>query len=55
MKKVELKDHLILYGIGKVIPKGTQFEVVRYNSRYIYVKWNGCTLQLTRKDVNILK
>ena len=50
MKKVRLIKDLYIMGYG-TIKSGTEFKVERYNTRYVYVKLNGCELQLSRKDV----
>jgi hypothetical protein len=53
MKKIELKQDTKIMGLG-TIPAGTQFKVESFNSRYIYVKANRCTLRLTIKEVNVI-
>lgn len=50
MKKIELKEDLKIVGYG-TIPKGTVFKVEKFNSRFVYVKINGCTLQLTYPQI----
>ena len=50
MKKVKLIKDLKIMGYG-TIRAGMEFKVERYNTRYVYVTLNGCTLQLSRKDV----
>lgn len=50
MKKVRLIKDLKIIGYG-TIKSGTEFKVEKYNTRYVYVDLNGCTLQLSRKDV----
>ena len=50
MKKVKLIKDVKIIGYG-TIEKGTQFTVVKYNTRYVYVRLGLCELQLSRKDV----
>ena len=50
LKKVKLKNDTYMNGYG-VIKAGTKFEVKRYNTRYVYVKFKNLELQLSRKDV----
>ena len=54
MKKIELKQDTKIMGLG-TIKAGTQFEVESFNSRYVYVKINRCTLRLTHKEINVIK
>ena len=53
MKKVRLKEDLPIMGVGKV-KAGTEFGVERFNSRYVYVKYLGCELRLSRKEVEVI-
>lgn len=50
MKKIRLIKDLKIIGYG-TIKSGTEFKVEKYNTRYVYVDLNRCTLQLSRKDV----
>lgn len=50
MKKIKLKKDLYIMGV-KTLLAGTEFKVDKYNSRYVYVTFIGCTLRLPRKDV----
>lgn len=50
MKKIELKEDLKIIGY-RTLPKGTVFKVEKFNSRYIYVNVNGCTLRLTYPQI----
>lgn len=50
LKKARLTEDVEIMGVG-VIPKGTELEVVRQNTRYVYLKYNNCELQLSCKDV----
>lgn len=54
MKQVALKEDMYINGLGK-IEKGTVFKVLKYNTRYVYVDFNRCTLQLSVKDIEIKK
>ena len=50
LKKVRLAQDVTIMGAG-VVTKGTELEVVRQNSRYVYVMWHNCELCLSCKDV----
>ena len=54
MKKVRLKNDITLIGLGKVAA-GTVFDVEKYNSRFVYVKINNCSLRLSVKEVEKVK
>ena len=50
MKKIKLSHDVKVRGYG-IIPKGTEFKVKRFNSRYVYVDVrDGVELQLSRKN-----
>jgi len=50
MRKIELKEDVKLMGY-RTLRKGERFNVEKYNSRYVYIKENGLTIQLTAKEV----
>ena len=54
-KKKELRyaELLVDFEIyaAKPIPKGTQFEVAKSNSRYVYLRWNKCLLRVKHKMI----
>lgn len=50
MRKVMLKEDVRFNG-WMTLSKGTKLNVDKYNSRYVYVKYNGLTLKLTKNDV----
>jgi len=50
MRKIELKEDVKLMGY-RTLRKGERFDVDRDNSRYVYIKENGLTIQLPRKAV----
>lgn len=50
LRKVKLAHDVEIIGFD-TIPKGTEFKVEKHNSRYVYVKYHNCELQLSRKDV----
>lgn len=53
MKKIELKEDVSVMCVG-IIPKGTTFKVEKFNKRFVYVKYLGCTLRLLRSGVNVI-
>lgn len=53
MKKVRLKEDLYIMYFGKV-KAGTEFKVDRFNNRFVYVKYLGCVLRLSRKEVEVI-
>lgn len=53
MEKVELVNDISVYGVG-AIKKGTQFKVDVFNSKYVYVTYLDCTLQISRKDIKVI-
>lgn len=49
MRKIKLKHDMNIPGWG-FIPKGTAYNVYKFNSRFVYVKLNsGAILRLARK------
>ena len=50
IKKVRLIKDVKIIGYG-TISKGSQFNVEKYNTRYVYVRLGMCELRLSRKDV----
>lgn len=54
MRFAELLEDFEIYG-AKPIPKGTQFEVAKSNSRYVYLRWNKCLLRATRKMIKPIR
>ena len=50
MKKIKLTKDVKIIGYG-TIERGTQFNVEKHNSRYVYVRLGMCELRLSRKDV----
>lgn len=54
MRKIEVLKDIPIMGTTWVIKQGTAFKVEKFNSRYIYVSWNNCSLRLSRKDVKII-
>ena len=49
MRKIRLRATLQIPGYG-MIPKGTEFMVVKFNKRFVYVKVSErTTLRLARK------
>ena len=54
MRFAELLEDFEIYGV-KPIPKGTQLEVAKSNSRYVYLRWNNCLLRVTHKMIKPLR
>lgn len=54
MRFAELLEDFEIYG-AKPIPKGTQLEVAKSNSRYVYLRWNNCLLRVTHKMIKPLR
>lgn len=54
MKKVELLNDTMIPGYGK-ISAGTQFDVIRHNSRWVYVKLGKFELKLSVKEVKKIR
>lgn len=52
MKTVTLSKPVNIIGLG-TLPKGLRLCVVRYNSRYIYAEYYGCTIKLTYGDTTV--
>ena len=50
MKKIKLIKDIKIIGYD-TIERGTQFNVEKYNSRFVYVRLGMCELRLSRKDV----
>lgn len=54
MKKISLKKDLFIPGWG-ALQEGERFDVVRFNSRFVYVRLGDCELRLARKsECNII-
>lgn len=47
-------EDIEIYG-AKPIPKGTQFEVAKSNSRFVYLRWNKCLLRVTHKQIKPIR
>lgn len=54
MRFAELLEDFEIYGV-KPMPKGTQLEVAKSNSRYVYLRWNNCLLRVTHKMIKPLR
>ncbi len=54
MRYAELLEEIEIYG-SKPIPQGTQLEVAKSNSRYVYLHWNKCLLRVTQKQVKAIR
>ena len=50
MRKIRIKQDTRIIGVG-VIPAGTEFKVEKFNSRFVYVRYIGCELRLSRGTV----
>lgn len=53
MKKIRLKEDERLIG-WKTLVKGTQLNVSKFNSRFVYIELEGKTIRLPRKSVEII-
>lgn len=50
MEKIKTIRDIKIYGLG-IIKQGTEFEVIKSNSRYVYVNYNkGVEMRLSAKD-----
>jgi len=54
MRFAELLEDFEIYG-AKPIPQGTQLEVARSNSRYVYLRWEKCLLRVTHKMIKPIR
>lgn len=54
LRFAELLEDFEIYG-AKPIPQGTQLEVARSNSRYVYLRWEKCLLRVTHKMIKPIR
>lgn len=54
LRFAELLEDFEIYG-ARTIPKGTQLEVAKSNSIYVYLRWNNCLLRVTHKMIKPLR
>lgn len=54
MKKVELLEDTMIPGYG-MIKAGAQFDVIRHNSRWVYMKLGKSELKMSVKEVKKIR
>lgn len=54
LRFAELLEDFEIYG-ARPIPKGTQLEVAKSNSIYVYLRWSNCLLRVTHKMIKPLR
>ena len=54
LRFAELLEDFEIYG-AKPISQGTQLEVAKSNSRYVYLRWHICLLRVTHKMIKPIR
>lgn len=54
MKEVEVVTDIPICGCP-TLKAGTKLEVIKNNTRFVYVDYMGCELKLSVKDIKIVK